>query len=140
MNFQDCIYFANENPICFLATVEDNQPRVRELGFWFADKTGFYFQTSTTKNFYRHLKNNPNTEVCFYKHEEMIGTMLRITGKVEFIDNIKFKEKVLIDRPFLKDYGVTVNSAGLILFRIAKGEARFWTIKNLAKHRKAIKF
>ena len=140
MKIQDCINFANENPICFLATVEDHQPRVRALGFWYADTTGFYFQTSTTKNFYRHLKENPNTEVCFYKHEELTGTMLRITGKVEFLDDMKFREKFLIDRPFLKDYGVTINSTGLILFRIAHGEARFWTIKNLVKHRKAILF
>ena len=70
MKIEDCIDFANENPICFLATAEENQPRVRALGFWFADKTGFYFQTSTTKNFYRHLKDNPLTEVCFYKHKD----------------------------------------------------------------------
>jgi pyridoxamine 5'-phosphate oxidase len=140
MKIQDCINFANENPICFLATVEDNQPRVRALGFWYADKTGFYFQTSTTKNFYRHLKQNPNTEVCFYKHEDMIGTMLRITGKAEFLDDKKFKVKAISDRPFLKDYGITSESPGLILFRIAQGEARFWTINNLVKHRKALKF
>lgn len=140
MKIQDCIQFSNENPICFLATVEDNQPRVRALGFWFADKTGFYFQTSTTKNFYRHLKQNPNTEVCFYKHKELIGTMLRITGKAEFLDDVKLKEKAIYDRPFLKDMGVTAQSTGLILFRIPHGEARFWTMENLAKHRKAVIF
>jgi uncharacterized pyridoxamine 5'-phosphate oxidase family protein len=140
MKIQDCISFTNDNPICYLATVEDNQPRVRALGFWFADKTGFYFQTSTTKNFVRHLKENPNTEVCFYKHEDIIGTMLRITGKVEFLTDPKFKEKAIIERPFLKHFGITAESPGLILFRIAQGEARFWTIKNLAKHRKAVVF
>jgi uncharacterized pyridoxamine 5'-phosphate oxidase family protein len=140
MKIQDCINFATENPICFLATVEDNQPRVRALGFWFADKTGFYFQTSTTKNFYRHLKENPQTEVCFYKHEEVIGTMLRITGKVEFMNDFNLKEKVIRDRPTLKDYGITPESPGLILFRIAHGEARFWTKMNLLKHRKSIVF
>ena len=139
-SIQDCIKFANENPICFLATVEDDQPRVRALGFWFADKTGFYFQTSTTKNFYRHLKQNPNTEVCFYKHKEMIGTMLRICGKVEFLDDIKLKEKVLEDRPFLKDFGVTAETPGLVVFRIPRGEARFWTMENIFKPRKSIVF
>jgi pyridoxamine 5'-phosphate oxidase len=140
MKIQDCINFANENPICFLATVEDNQPRVRALGFWYADKTGFYFQTSTTKNFYRHLKENPNTEVCFYRHEHEIGPMLRITGKAEFLNDRKLKEKAIFDRPMLKDCGITADSPGLILFRIASGEARFWTIKNLVKHRKAVVF
>jgi uncharacterized pyridoxamine 5'-phosphate oxidase family protein len=139
-SIQDCISFANENPICFLATVEDDQPRVRALEFWFADKTGFYFQSSTTKNLYRHLKQNPNTEVCFYKHQETIGTMLRITGKVEFLDDIKYKEKILADRPILKEYGTTIHTPSLILFRIARGEARFWTIENIFKPRKSIVF
>lgn len=140
MKFQDCINFTNENPICFLATVEDDQPRVRALGFWFADKSGFYFQTSTTKNFYRHLKQNPNTEVCFYKHKEMIGTMLRIIGKVEFLDDLNLKERVLNDRPFLKAFGITANSSSLIIFRINHGEARFFTMENIFKPRKAIVF
>jgi pyridoxamine 5'-phosphate oxidase len=39
MNINDCIRFTNENPICYLATAENDQPRVRVLGFWFADET-----------------------------------------------------------------------------------------------------
>jgi pyridoxamine 5'-phosphate oxidase len=140
MKFKDCVDFANKNPICFLATIEDDQPRVRAIGFWFADKSGFYFQTSTTKNFYRHLKQNPNTEVCFYEHKDLVGTMLRITGKVEFIDDLKLKERALIDRPFLKELGVNAQSGSLILFRIARGEARFWTYENIFKPRKSIVF
>ena len=140
MKIQDCIKFTNENPICYIATVESDQPRVRALGFWFADETGFYFQTSNLKDFYTQLKKNPKTEVCFYKHENMIGRMLRITGKVEFIDDPKLKEKVINDRPFLKDFGLTVQSTGLILFRIAHGQAHFWTMENNLKPKEMIHF
>ena len=49
MNIQDCIQFTNENKLCYLATSEDNQPHVRALGFWFADESGFYFQTGSIK-------------------------------------------------------------------------------------------
>lgn len=140
MKIKDCIDFANKNQICFLATVEDDQPRVRAVGFWFADKTGFYFQTSTTKNFYRHLKQNPNTEVCFYEHNDNHGIMLRITGKVEFLDDIKLRERAILDRPLLKELGIDAKSPSLIIFRIARGEARFWTIENIFKPRKSIVF
>jgi uncharacterized pyridoxamine 5'-phosphate oxidase family protein len=34
MNLQDCIQFATQNPICFLATIEGDQPRVRALALW----------------------------------------------------------------------------------------------------------
>jgi pyridoxamine 5'-phosphate oxidase len=140
MKIQDCIKFTNETPICYLATTENNQPRVRALGFWFADATGFYFQTSTIKEFVQQLENNPKTEVCFYKHEGMIGTMLRISGEVEFVNDLKLKEKALDDRPFLKKYGITSDSPKLVIFRIAHGEAYFWTMENNLSPKEIITF
>ena len=140
MNIQDCIQFTNENPICFLASTEDNQPRVRALGFWFADESGFYFQTATVKEFSTQLKNNPKTEVCFYKHDGMIGQMLRIAGEVEFVDSIQLREKALNDRPFLKNFGITIDSPGLVLFRISHGKAHFWTMENNLKPKEYIEF
>jgi pyridoxamine 5'-phosphate oxidase len=139
-NIQDCIKFANENPICYLATLEKDQPRVRVLGFWFADETGFYFQTSTIKEFSQQLKKNPKTEVCFYKHEGMIGTMVRISGQIEFVHDIKLRERVFIDRPFLKDFGMTTESPNLVLFRISHGQAYFWTMENNLKPKEIIEF
>jgi len=140
MTTQDCIAFTNENPICYLATSANNQPHVRALGFWYADKSGFYFQTGAIKEFYTQLKNNPKTEVCFYKHEGMIGRMLRIEGIVEFLNDKSLKEKVINDRPFLKEFGLTANSPDLIIFRIAHGKAHFWTMENNLKPKKIIEF
>jgi pyridoxamine 5'-phosphate oxidase len=138
--FQDCIHFANENKLCFLATSESNQPRVRALGFWFADETGFYFQTGDMKSLYHQLKANPKTEVCFYKHEGLIGSMMRISGEVEFVNDPVLKEKVLHERPFLKSYGLTVNHPGLIIFRIPHGSAHFWTMEDNLKPKDVICF
>jgi len=140
MKTQDCIVFANENPICYLATSVNNQPHVRALGFWFADESGFYFQTGAIKEFFFQLKKNPKTEVCFYKHEGMIGKMLRIEGEVEFINDKLLKEKVINDRPFLKEFGLTANSPDLIIFRIAHGKAHFWTMENNMKPKEIIEF
>ncbi|MCU0461206.1 MAG: pyridoxamine 5'-phosphate oxidase family protein [Bacteroidales bacterium] len=132
-SIQDCIKFTNENPICYLATAEGDQPRVRAIGFWFADKTGFYFQSSTIKEFPHQIKINPNIEACFYKHEGMTGTMLRISGKAEFMNDLKLGERAMKDRPFLKSFGLTANSPEMFIFRIAHGKAHFWTMdKNLA--------
>ncbi len=138
MTIQDCIKFTNENPICYLATVEGDQPRVRALGFWFADETGFYFQTGASKEFYRQLKNNPKTEVCYYKNDKM--SMLRITGKVEFLNDSRLKEKVIEDRPFIKSFGLTAQSPDLIIFRISHGQAHFWTMENNFKPKQIIEF
>jgi uncharacterized pyridoxamine 5'-phosphate oxidase family protein len=140
MNIQDCIQFANDNKLCYLSTVEGDQPRVRALGFWFADETGFYFQTGSIKSMFKQLRKNPKTEACFYHQEGMIGTMLRVAGSVDFIEDKTLKEKVLKERPFLKEFGLTVESPGLIIFRIAHGEAHFWTMENNLKPKEIIKF
>jgi len=140
MNIQDCIRFTNEIFFCYLATVEGDQPRVRALGFWFADETGFYFQTASLKEFPHQLEINPKTEICFYKHAGMIGTMLRIAGEVEFVNDVVLREKAMNDRPFLKSFGLTVDSPGLILFRIAHGRAHFWTMENNLKPKELINF
>jgi len=140
MNKQDCIAFSNENPICFLATTEASQPRVRALGFWFADETGFYFQTGAMKAIYHQLLQNPLTEVCFYKPEKFIGTMLRISGKVEFLNDPALKKKVIADRPFLRNFGLSEESPELIIFRIPHGEAHFWNMENNLNEKEIILF
>ncbi len=140
MDLQTCIEFVTENKLCFLATAEGDQPRVRAMGFWFADETGFYFQTGDMKSLYHQLKVNPKIEVCFYKREGTIGTTLRISGEAEFIHDLKLKEKVLQERPFLKSYGLTVNHPGLIIFRIAHGRAHFWTMEDNLRPKELICF
>jgi len=140
MNIQDCIKFTNENPVCYLATVEGDQPRVRALGFWFANETGFYFQTATVKEFPHQLLRNPKTEVCFFHHEGMIGTMLRIAGEVEILHDPELNEKAMNDRPFLRNFGLTAESPELFIFRIAHGQAHFWTMENNLKPKEFIQF
>ncbi len=129
-SFKDCIDFANANPMCYLATAEGDKPHVRALGFWFADETGFYFQTATTKEIPAQIKANPNVEACFYHHEGMIGSMMRVEGKAEFVDDRAVKERVLEERPFLRSFGFTPDSPELVIFRIPRGRAHFWTMAN----------
>lgn len=141
MEFADCVKFANENPTGYVATVDEKgQPRVRALAMWYADETGFYFQTGTIKEVYGQLKKNPKTEVCFFNNKREGGMMLRVTGEVEFLNDLKMKAKAIEDRPFLKTMGMTAASPGLIIFRIAKGEAHFWTMETNFAPKKMIKF
>jgi uncharacterized pyridoxamine 5'-phosphate oxidase family protein len=140
MDFNDCITFANKTPVCYLATAEGGQPRVRALQFWFADEKGFYFQIGAMKDIYRQLHVNPKVEACFWQPDETAGTMMRVAGKIEFINDLELKKKVIEDRPFLKTFGLTFDHPGLIIFRIAKGEAYFWTMATNLEPKKFIKF
>jgi pyridoxamine 5'-phosphate oxidase len=126
MDFKECANFANEVHDCFLATVENDQPRVRPLGIWYADETGIYFQSQTIKAVVKQIEKNPKVEVCFHSREK--DRVLRVYGKVKFITDKKTKAKCLADRPFLKDLGITEPGDPLLaVFHLYTGEAFFWT-------------
>lgn len=141
MNFEDCVKFANENPTSFLATVEENgQPRVRGFLMWYADKTGFYFHTGTMKPIYKQLKANPKLEVCFFNNKQNGGVMMRVAGEAEFLNDIELKRKLIEARQFLNAWGFTPESPELVIFRITKGEAYFWTMETNFEPKKSIPF
>lgn len=128
MNLTDCINFANKVKNCSMATADGNQPKVRMMGLWFADETGFYFQAWNFKEVYKNLKKNPKVEVCFYREDkESPYTVMRLRGEVEFINKVSLKERVLKDRPFLKDLGAKgPEDPRIVIFRISHGQASFW--------------
>jgi uncharacterized pyridoxamine 5'-phosphate oxidase family protein len=141
VSLEECVKFANQNPTAYLANVDQNgQPRVRALAMWYADKTGFYFQSGTVKEMVNQLQNNPKVEVCFFNNKMPGGVMLRVTGEAQFLNDATMKEKVVQDRPFLKAMGLTASSPGLVIFRIAKGQAHFWTMETNFEPKKMINF
>jgi pyridoxamine 5'-phosphate oxidase len=140
MDFNDCVAFARENPVVWLATGEGDQPRVRPLAMWFADESGFYFQIGGMKDVYRQLRKNPKIEMGFYKPADPMGTVMRVTGSVEFLNDPVLKRKVMEDRPFLKAFGLTPEHPDLVLFRIAGGDACFWTLASNLEPKKMIPF
>ena len=128
MDIQACIRFANENPVAWVATIDGSQPRVRPLEMWFADETGFYFQTWTIKDIHREITSNPYVELGFWKSGEDGGTVLRVAGAVEWVNDPALKRRSFEERPFLAALGLTPESPELVLFRLAKGEAYVWTM------------
>jgi uncharacterized pyridoxamine 5'-phosphate oxidase family protein len=99
------------------------------LSLWFADEGGFYFHTLNTGNLYRQISVNPKVELCFYappeitlKQRPRIGTMMRVTGTVEFVDDLAMKDRLLSDRPFVRPF-----AENTVIFRVQNGEAWFWT-------------
>lgn len=132
MDFNECTDFANANPACWLATTDGNQPHVRGFMMWFADESGFYFHTGANKAVCQQLQANPKIEVCYFAPDPQgVGRMMRVTGEVEFIDDVPLKTALLADRPFLKEIGSgTPDDPLLAIFRITRGEVHFWTMED----------
>ena len=72
MEFARCTEFATEHPICYVATEDGDQPRVRALLLWFADERGFYFMTMSPKGFSHQLHHNPKVEVCVQRRQRTV--------------------------------------------------------------------
>lgn len=132
MKLQDCIDFATRYPVCSLATMDGDQPRVRTFLLWRANESGFYFETFNPKDVYQQLKSNPQVEICFFNNESDLekAMTMRLTGAVEFLDDSDLKQQLLEDWPFLKDAEPVLE-----LFRIPSGEAFFWTMKDALKEK-----
>jgi uncharacterized pyridoxamine 5'-phosphate oxidase family protein len=135
MNLQDCIKFASENPICFVATAEGDQPRVRVIALWFANEDGFYWGILSPKNVYKQLKVNPKVEVCFYDNlsDSLNAKQMRVTGEVEFVDDPELQKKAAEEgAPIEQLIGKPLGHLWKV-FRIHSGEAFFFTLKDTLK-------
>ncbi|MFH1775892.1 MAG: pyridoxamine 5'-phosphate oxidase family protein [Chloroflexota bacterium] len=136
---KDYVDFANENRVCYLATMDRDQPRVRALGMFYADETGFYFNTESTKALAGQLKNNQKVELCYFSPKET--RMMRVTAKVEFIDDMAIRTRFFEERPILKKAGVKgPEDPFLVVFAIRSGEAYFWTMENNTKEAEIERF
>jgi uncharacterized pyridoxamine 5'-phosphate oxidase family protein len=135
MSFEDCIKFATENLVCFFATADGDQPRVRTFLLWHADESGFYFVPLSQKELTRQLQQNPKVEVCFYNNatDPSGWKQLRVTGEIEFLEDEESLEKAYQNRSFLDDLlGFSVRPL-VRPCRIATGEAHFWTLADNLK-------
>ncbi len=126
MELKDVYEFANINPLCYLATVEGDQPRVRAFMLWYAGDKGFYFHTSGEKRVFQQIKANPKVEVCFYATQS--GAMMRAAGKAVILEDLELKKKLLEDLPYVKKMVSGPADPDLVVFRVQEGDASFWTI------------
>lgn len=127
MSYQDVLAFVQENPVCFIATTDGDQPRVRGFLTVLFNDGKIYFTTGAMKNVYRQLSANPNIELCYCSKD--FRKMLRITGKIEIVDDREKKQQLLNERDYLKSFGGKVDDPRFILLRLSHGKARFWTIQ-----------
>ncbi|WP_366943737.1 pyridoxamine 5'-phosphate oxidase family protein, partial [Methanofollis sp.] len=110
--------------------IDGDQPRVRAFAMWFANESGFYYHTGTLKKIWQQLTKNPKIELCFYAPADATGTMLRVAGEAEFLEDATLKERLVKERPWLLQIGISgADDPTLAVFRVAHGEASLWTME-----------
>ncbi|NLA10713.1 MAG: pyridoxamine 5'-phosphate oxidase family protein [Firmicutes bacterium] len=118
---EETLKFLQQNAPFYVATLEDDQPKVRPFGFVMEHEGKLWFCTSNQKKIYRQLQKNPYFEVCTASPERV---WVRVTGRAVFQSTPALKEKALEAAPLLKKmYSVDDNI--FELFYLAEGEAFF---------------
>jgi uncharacterized pyridoxamine 5'-phosphate oxidase family protein len=135
MNYQECIEFANQHPVCSLATLDGDQPHVRTVMLMFADESGFYFETFPNKEMSQQMHNNPNVELCFYNHapEMMESKQLRVNGTVEFTNDPEAVDRVYNVAKMLEPIAGGPFKHLMEVFKVPHGDAHFWTMNDVGK-------
>lgn len=129
MDRNEIISFVNANPVCYLATVEGDAPRVRGMRMYKADERGILVQTASLKDLYKQLVKHPKVELCFNSP----NMQLRVSGTAEFLEEQSVKEEAVAARPFLKQMVDAHGWDVIKVFRVAHATAFTWTMAtNLA--------
>jgi pyridoxamine 5'-phosphate oxidase len=127
MNKKEILDFIKANPMVCMATVEGNKPHARGMETFRADENGLIFYTGTSKDIYKQLVKNPEVELCYIKELEQV----RISGKIELVDNLKIKKEIVEARPFLKPLVEQQGYETLGVMRLKKGKATTWSMKEI---------
>ena len=90
--------FLKECGIFYIATVEDDQPRVRPFGIAEIYDNHLYIQTGKKKNVSKQIANNPKVEICASKD----GKWLRVSGVLKRDDRVETKKALLDKNPNLR--------------------------------------
>ena len=132
MSIKEYTDFANENNMCYLATIEGDQPRVRAMGMWYADETGFWFQSQSVKAVYTQIKENEKVEVYFCTSE--FSKVMRVYGKMKIVEDMEVRKKCIAERLNLSRMGITEPDDPLLaVFHLYTGECYFWTMADSMK-------
>ena len=126
MTKEEIFKIINENPVFYLATCADNQPRVRGMRLYRADENGIIFNTSTTKELHKQLQKNPCVELCFYDSREAV--QIRIRGEAELFTDEAIKKEIAERMPALKPLILGEGDKSLAVYRLAKGKVKVWKI------------
>ena len=127
MTKEEILEFATKNPVCSLATIDGNQPRVRTIMLYKADENGIIFCTGRDKAVHKQLQANPAAELCFYNAEQ--GLQVRIEGTVEMLDDLELKKKVVEAFSFLKPWVENQGYEVMICYRLNNARAVTWTME-----------
>ncbi len=118
---RDCFRFLRECTYCFLATNAGEKPRLRPMGYVYADEKALYFATDTRKGVYTDLTKNPYVELASYNLNTR--QWIRISGRALLTDSLMVREEMEILYPMIRQEYVGKEEVYFVIFQIVIEEA-----------------
>lgn len=108
--------FLKQAGVYYLATVEQDQPRVRPFGTANIFDGKLYIQTGKVKPVSKQLAANPKAEICAFNQ----GTWVRVSGELVEDDRVEAKKAMLDAYPNLRGmYNENDENTQVLYFRNA---------------------
>lgn len=113
--------FLNNAKVLFLATVDDEKPRLRPLGFHLLKDDHLYFGVGDFKEVYRQMEKNPNVEIV-----ALVGSdWVRYYGKAVFEEDYTLGSSLVENSDFLKQIYNDETGYKLAIFHLEDATAEF---------------
>lgn len=117
----EVIKFLNNNPVQYFATVGlDDKPKVRPFQYMLEQDGRMYFCTSNQKDVYNELKECPYIEISASSPE---FAWIRLSGKVQFSDNMEIKKAILDMSDIVKMVYTTADNPTFEIFYLEGAKA-----------------
>ena len=104
--------FLKECGVYYLATVDNNVPKVRPFGTAEIFEDHLYIQTGKKKDVYKQIEANNNVEICAFKD----GKWIRIAGKLVPDDRVEAKKDMLDKNPNLRGMYNELDDNTIVLY------------------------
>ena len=109
--------FLKEAGVYYLATVDNNKPKVRPFGTIEIFEDKLYIQTGKSKDVYKQILSNSNVELCAFKD----GKWIRVSGELVTDDRVEAKKDMLDKNPSLRGmYNENDDNTIVLYFKNAK--------------------
>ena len=117
---EEIVKFLKECGVYYLATVDNNKPKVRPFGTVELFENKLYIQTGKKKDVYKQIENNPFVEICAFKD----GRWIRVSGKLITDDRFEAKKHMLDAYPMLRNM-YNENDGNTVVLYFESGVAIF---------------
>ena len=115
MDKQEAIKHLNSVELAYVATVDNNEPRVRIMSIT-PHKNQFWCCTITGRDKIDQIKKNNNFEFSFQLSENQ-GS-IRARGKADIVEELETKKEISEVIPWFDDYWKDHNDPKFTLFRL----------------------